>query len=175
MGHPLEQLTVFDTAGRAVRLDTLWTHQPVVLLFVRHFGCLFCRQQIAEMQPAVPRIRAAGAELYVIGNGSVEEARAFEEELQPGVGLLTDPTRQTFCALQMRSGLATVLRPSVLWRSLRALRAGFTQTRVAGDPFQQGGVVVIGPGGLERYRYVSRTAGDHPDPGKVLAAVERAA
>ncbi|MGE3707571.1 MAG: redoxin domain-containing protein, partial [Vicinamibacterales bacterium] len=60
MGHPLEQLTVFDTAGRAVRLDTLWTHQPVVLLFVRHFGCLFCRQQIAEMQPAVPRIRAAG-------------------------------------------------------------------------------------------------------------------
>lgn len=174
MAHPLQSLSVFDPTGARVPLASLWARQPAVLLFVRHFGCLFCRQQIADITPAVGRIRAAGAELYVIGNGSVEDARAFEPELPGGTRLLTDPSREAYCALEMRTGLGTVLRPSVLLRSLSALRAGFHQSSVGGDPLQQGGVVVITPGGVESYRYVSRFAGDHPDPAAILDAVERA-
>lgn len=172
MTHVLDGLSVFDIDGRSVRLGQLWSDRTAVLLFVRHFGCLFCRQQIAEILPLLSRIRAAQAELFIVGNGSVEDARAFQHDLSTAVPILTDPTRQAYCALEMHSGLATVLRPSVLIRSLKALRAGFRQSTVAGDPLQQGGVVIVAPGGTERYRYISRSAGDHPPPGAILTAVE---
>lgn len=171
MAHVLDGLSVFTTDGQAVQLGQLWTGRTAVLLFVRHFGCLFCRQQIAELLPSVSRIRASGAELFIVGNGSVEEARTFQQEHQLPVTVLTDPTRQAYCALEMRSGLGTVLRPSVFLRSLKALRSGFRQSVVAGDPLQQGGVVVVGPGGTERYRFISRSAGDHPDPGAILESL----
>jgi len=30
--------TVLDASGTPVRLDTLWSRRPAVLVFVRHFG-----------------------------------------------------------------------------------------------------------------------------------------
>lgn len=35
---PLAQLTVLTPAGEAVPLASLWASDPVVLVFVRHFG-----------------------------------------------------------------------------------------------------------------------------------------
>ena len=34
----LERLTLRSDAGESVRLGSLWEHQPVVLVFIRHFG-----------------------------------------------------------------------------------------------------------------------------------------
>jgi hypothetical protein len=172
MPHALDPIVVFDPDGRLVRLGELWADRTAVLVFVRHFGCLFCKQQIAAISPFLDRIRSSGAELAVIGHGTIEEARAFRDEQKMVVPLLTDPSRQSYCALQMRRGLASSLAPAVLVRGLRALGAGFRQSRVAGDPLQQGGVVVIAPGGVERFRFISRDAGDHPTPAQILSALQ---
>jgi peroxiredoxin len=172
MAHVLDPVVVFDPEGRQIRLGQLWADRTAVLVFVRHFGCLFCRQHIAGLTPFLDRIRARGAELVVIGHGSIEEARAFRDEEKLTVPLLTDPSRQSYCALQMRRGLASVLSPAALARGVNAWRAGFRQSRVAGDPLQQGGVVVIAPGGVERFRYISQDAGDHPTSTQVLKALE---
>jgi len=38
-GQPAPDETVQDTAGREVRLSSLWQgEQPLVLVFIRHFG-----------------------------------------------------------------------------------------------------------------------------------------
>jgi peroxiredoxin len=171
--HALDSLIAWDTAGRRVRLGTLWVDRAVVFLFVRHFGCLFSRQQVAEMAPHIDRIRSLGAELILVGNGSVEEARVFQAELQPTCPVLTDPSRQTYCTLGMRRGLHRVLRPAVLLRAVEARRQGFRQSRVAGDPYQQGGIVIIA-GSREVYRFISESPGDRPEPDTVMAALERA-
>ena len=174
MTASLGPLTVWDTDGRPVRIETLWADRAVVLVFVRHFGCLFCRQQVMEMDAYTPSIRSRGAELFVIGNGSVEEARAFRASQALQCQMLTDPARLTFRALGMPRGFHTVLRPSVLVRAVKARQQGFRQSGVAGDPYQQGGVVVIAKGGQELYRFVSRAAGHRPRPKEVIAALERA-
>jgi hypothetical protein len=72
----------------------------------------------------------------------------------------------------MRRGLSSALVPAVLTRAFRAWRSGFRQSRTAGDPLQQGGVVVIAPGGVERFRYISQEAGDHPPPDWILTALD---
>jgi AhpC/TSA antioxidant enzyme len=170
--HVLDPLVVLDPDGCHVRMGDLWASRAAVLVFVRHFGCVFCKRQVAEIAPFLQRIRHSGAELVVIGHGSVEEARAFRDEQKLACPLLTDPSRQSYCALEMRHGLSTVLSPRVLVRGLKAWRAGFRQTRFAGDPLQQGGVLIIAPGGAERFRFISHEAGDHPSPLRILSVLE---
>lgn len=174
MAHLLDGSTVLDPDGREVRLGQLWAERPAVLVFVRHFGCIFCRQQIAEMAQVCDRIRSLGAEVFVIGHGTLEETRAFRDEQAPPFPVLTDPTRQAYCAVGMRRGPRTVLTPGVLVRSLAAWRRGFRQSRVAGDPLQQGGVLVVAPGGKEYFRFISREAGQHPPAEQVVAAIQAA-
>jgi hypothetical protein len=54
----------------------------------------------------------------------------------------------------------------------RALRSGFRQTEVQGDPWQLGGAFVITPEGKTVYEHVSREAGDHPDNADLLRALD---
>jgi len=173
--HPLTDVTVLDLERRSVRLGELWHAGLAVFVFVRHFGCLFCRQQVAELAPYLERIHATGAQVCLVGSGTVDDARAFNDERPLGMRVLTDPTRNAFCVAGMRRGPRTVARPAVFLKGLRAFLAGFRQTAVAGDPLQQGGIVVIDRDGRERFRYVGDYAGDHAAPEAVLRACERAA
>jgi hypothetical protein len=174
MSHILDGRTVLDPDGREVRLGQLWRDRAAVVVFIRHFGCLFCRQQVAEIVPLADEVRSLGGELYVVGHGTLEQTRAFRDEQSTPFPLFTDPTRQAYELMGMRRGLRTVLAPGVLWRSLQARRAGFRQSRVAGDPLQQGGVLVLAAGGRELYRFISREAGHHAPPADVLAALKAA-
>ncbi len=171
--HPLAASVVLDTEGRTVVLGSLFGARPLVLVFLRHFGCLFAKQQTDELKRHHAALRSAGTDVVAIGNGQLSEALAFEVEQGLPFKLLTDPTGESYCAVNLRRGLGTALRPSVLARALRATIAGFHQTKTAGDPLQQGGVLVLAPGGHEVYRYVSSSAGDHPSMKAVLHALSR--
>lgn len=171
MPHVLDGIIVFDPDGREVRLGQLWETHAAVLVFVRHFGCLFCRQQIAAITPLRERVRSLGAELVVIGHGSLDETRAFRDEQAVAFPLFTDLTRQAYRALDMRRDPRSILTLGVLARSVKAWARGFRQTRIAGNPFQQGGVVVIAPTGVERYRFISREAGEHAPSADILKSI----
>ena len=40
--------TVLDTAGERVRLADQWADHPAVIVWLRHFGCVFCREQVGR-------------------------------------------------------------------------------------------------------------------------------
>lgn len=177
MAHVLDEITVFDPDGQAIRLGQLWAERTAVLVFVRHFGCLFCKEQIAALGPLRESVRSLGAELVVIGNGTVDQARAFRGDPQ-GTGpfpLFTDPKGQAYCAMGMRRGRRSVFTLRLVRHVVRAWRQGFRQTYVAGDPLQQGGVVIVAPTGRELYRFVSREAGDHPPAAEILEGLKATA
>jgi hypothetical protein len=123
------------------------------------------------LRDRIGEIHRAGAELVVIGNGSPQHARWFAEEQPEEVRVLTDPELATFRAIGARRGPASSLRFGTLRAALRALRRGFRQSGTRGDPWQQGAVWVVRPGGEVIFRHTSRWAGDHPDPDDVLGAL----
>ena len=173
MTHPLHDITIQDHRGDNVRLGPLWNERPVVLLFVRHFGCIFCKEQLGEAERHRDELEALGAELVVVGNGSVEQAAEFVTEVGTGARVLTDPNRESYCAVDMKRTMRSSMNLKTIAHGVRACRSGFRQTKVAGDPFQQGGIVVMSPGDHERYRYVSEEAGDHPPFEQVLDTLRR--
>ena len=86
-----------------------------------------------------------------------------------------DPELVAYRAAGLRRGRVELLSPRLARNAARALRAGFRQGGVQGDPWQLGGVFVIRPEAQLTYRYVSREAGDHAPVEEILAALERGA
>jgi len=162
---------VLDLDGRPVRLATLWMSSPVVAVWLRHFGCLYCAEQARDFAAARGDIEALGGRLALIGNGSAAHARAFRERLAPGCDVYTDPGLDSYRAIGARHGVWSTVSPSSWRHALRALRRGARQRRVQGHPFQQGGVAVVARGGRIAYAYISESAGDHPSVSTVLDAL----
>ncbi|HEY5658919.1 MAG TPA: SDR family NAD(P)-dependent oxidoreductase [Myxococcota bacterium] len=120
----------------------------------------------------IDAIHARGAELVIVGNGAREFAAAFREDHALDCPLLVDPELRAYRAAGLRRGRVELLSPRLARHTARALRAGFRQAGVQGDPWQLGGVFVIRPGGALTYRYVSREAGDHAPVEEMLRALE---
>lgn len=134
---------------------------------------MLCKEQVAQLCDRVQEIRAAGADLVVIGSGSPEQAGWFAEEQPVPLRVLADPELVTFRAIGARRGLKSSLHLGTLWSAWRALRSGFRQTGTQGDALQQGAVWIVAPGNDVIYRYTSAWAGDHPDPAALLETLRR--
>ena len=116
-------------------------------------------------------IAAAGAQMVFVGTGLPAMAADFARAQAGPHPVLSDPQRRVFAAAGMRRALWTTLHWRLVRNFWRALRAGFRQTRLQGDAWQQGGVLVVDAAGTIRHRQVDGAAGDPLDLEAVLAAV----
>ena len=133
---------------------------------------MFCRQQVAQLRGPYAKIRALGAELVAIGNGTVQEAADFQRKFEVAFPLYTDPERESFRAAGLTDKLTASLHPSLALNGVRALKEGFRQGRVQGSAFQQGGALVIDRDGRLLFSFASRTGGDHVDPRRLIEALQ---
>ena len=104
-------------------------------------------------------ILKAGAQLVFVGNGSVAQARHFQERHAPDCEVFTDPSLE-----------ASTLGPGSTMAFVRATARGHRQTAIEGDAWQQGGLVAMAPGGHVLYIERNRSAGARPDLEAALAA-----
>ena len=168
----LAEATVLDEEKKVVRLGDLWAKQPTVLTFVRHFGCIFCREHVIELQKEIDQVHRLGAEIVVIGNGAPHFIHGFRELTGFGGPIYTDPSRKSYDLANMKRGWSTFLNPRAVTNLARAFVGGARQGSVQGDPTQQGGTLVVAPSGRVLFHHVSETAGDHPKLAKLLAVLE---
>ena len=109
--------------------------------------------------------------MIVIGNGEPHELAAFRAETDAPFEVVTDPGRHSYRAAGLRRAWHRVLDPRVMLSVRRARRAGARQTRVAGDPWQLGGVLVFDASGSLAWRHDSGFPGDHAPPANILKAL----
>lgn len=152
---------LLDERGRPVFVGSLWRDQPVVLGFVRHFGCLLCHEAVSQLMAAKADIERRGAKLVIVGNGNPEHARHFAERMGATGVVYTDPSRGLYVAFGMRGGVGTTMNFTSLRNAARAFRGGHRQRTIEGDPWQQGGTAIVTPRGRIAWSYASRRAGDH--------------
>jgi hypothetical protein len=166
---------VLDDEGRPHRLREAWAARPCALVFVRHFGCIACRGQVAQLRPYIREIRDAGGDLVVVGTGGSPFAKAFRQDLGiPDVEVYIDSARRAYDLAGFRRSLSSLLHPRAIWNYLRAFVSGHRYKGMQGDALQQGGVLVTAPDDAIAFRYVSKVSGDHPEAQQILAAVREA-
>lgn len=62
-------------SGISVR--ELSSEKPVVLMFLRHFGCVFCKEALADIADRAKRLKRTGAELVFVHMSEPEIAERY--------------------------------------------------------------------------------------------------
>jgi peroxiredoxin len=157
---------VLTTAGEPVRLSTLWSRQPLLLAFIRHFGCPQCKLMLSELQQSLHELEHHGIALAIITQGNPEETREFCLQYAPGMICLSDPDHKVYTAYGLGRGnlVQTFLSPEIWKGNSRAREQGFVpQMPPAGqDALLMSGLFIIGPDGRVRFPYYYDNIADHP-------------
>ncbi|MGE5250626.1 MAG: SelL-related redox protein [Bacteroidota bacterium] len=160
-------LELLTTAGKRVRLSSLWRDSVLLLAFTRHFGCPQCKDMVDRLVEATPQLESRGIQVAIVTHASPEQAREFCEQRAPGALCLADPDRSAYKAYGLGRGgwRETFLSPRV-WRSNRSLlkqRGYRTEMPPPGqDAYQMAGTFIIGRDGRIRLPYYYEDIADHP-------------
>ncbi|ERN06161.1 hypothetical protein AMTRI_Chr06g170790 [Amborella trichopoda] len=175
----LEGVEVYDLNGNAVPITNLWKERKAVIAFARHFGCVLCRRRAAFLASKKEIMDASNVALVLIGPGSVDQANAFVLQTQFKGEVYADPTHSSFKALKFVSGVLTTFTPAAGKSIIQSYLEGFRQDwglsfekdTVARGGWQQGGIVVAGPGKSKiTYMHKDKEAGDDPPIEDILKA-----
>jgi hypothetical protein len=146
-------------------LSSLSADRPVLLVCLRHLGCAFSREALADLQAQRHEIDASGVRLVI---AHLEPPSVADPLLQRyGLGdvpTISDPTARVYesCGLE-RGRAGQLIGPRVLWRWLRTALvdrrgAGWTGSDVRRMP----GAFLIERGRIVRaFRHASTA--DRPD------------
>jgi hypothetical protein len=139
---------------------------PVLLVFLRHFGCAFCRQAIEDVSIVRPELTRGGVQAAFVHLGSPERAKPYfdyynlsdvERVSNPDGSLYSDPV----FALA-RVSLWQIIRPAVWLAWLRGAIFKYRIGLLKEDIQQMPGVFFLKDRVIENL-YRHRTIADRPN------------
>ncbi len=153
------------TTQEGESLRDLSFRKPILLIFLRHFGCTFCREAMADIQKYCQEIEAQGLEIVLVHMGTSSERTLFFEKYGLSkLKYISDPNCELYHTFQLKRG---TFRQLFGWRSwIRGIKAGILKSHgigwLVGDGFRMSGVFVLYKGEmLKSYRHAY--ASDRPD------------
>ncbi len=172
IGDPAPDAIVETLNGDTVALSTLWSgaDRGLAIVFLRHYGCPFCKEHAREIDSHSADLRHAGVAVALIGCGSSDEARRFRDDLRLNIPLFNDAEREAYAAYGL--GLASagsLLNPKVMAGGVRAAAKGFLPKRSSGHPLQLQGQFLIGCDGVIRSASRPAVMSDIPPASDLLA------
>jgi peroxiredoxin len=158
------------TQGRSV-LD-ITRAGPTLLVFLRHTGCTFCREALADIARQRATLESRGVSIVLVHQGRPDQgASTFERYGVADLPRASDPDRTLYRAMGLRRGNLTQLFGPRVW--LRGVRAGLIDRhlvgRLVGDGFQMPGAFLVRDGRvLASFRH--EDAADRPDYCEIATA-----
>lgn len=128
--------------GERLPLRGLYSEQRLVLVFLRHLGCMFCRQQVAQL-----RVHHSLNVAFVV-MANLEQALAFKAKMRSPHRFLCDPERELYQAFGL--GLADrsqFFEAKTFGKGIGAMLKGHFAGLPIGDVRQLPGIFVIDPSG----------------------------
>jgi peroxiredoxin len=157
------------------RLGDLWAAQTVVLIHLRHFGCILCRHFASRLRDSNAAFEQVGARLVAIGTGGREYAKAFVTERKIPFLVLVDKQLETHDLIGIKSGSKlSIAKPSTLAAAAKALAAGERQGKTGPNPFLFGASNVIAAGGTLSFSWLGGDYQDNAPIDELLAAARDA-
>jgi peroxiredoxin len=139
--------------------------RPVLLIFLRHVGCTFCREALGDLAANRQEIEESGTQIVLVHMGREEAAQSILEKYDLGqIPRVSDPKLALYRAFGLeRGGFGQLFGPKI-W--IRGFQAGLLGKhgigRPEGDAAQMPGVFLVFHGEiLKSYRHQS--AADRPN------------
>ncbi|XP_056370343.1 peroxiredoxin-like 2C isoform X2 [Oenanthe melanoleuca] len=151
---------LLDSDGRSVPFPALYAEQKAIVLFVRNFLCYTCKEYVEDLA----KVPKAFLQPFCSLTGYTHE-------------MYVDPQRELYKVLGMKRGegnKVSVRSPHVksnaLLGSIRSIWRAMTGPAFdfQGDPAQQGGALIIGPGNEVHFLHLDKNRLDHVPINTVL-------
>jgi len=154
-------------------LQALLEESPVLLVFLRHFGCSFCRQAISDVADLGPELAKCGVRPVFVHLGPTDLAKVYFEYYGLGdVERVCDPGAVVYqlpvFALGRKSPLLQALNPVVWAGWLKGAIFEHGIGKIQGDGRQMPGIFFLKDGKIAR-RFIYKTIADEPDYLKLMA------
>lgn len=167
---PLPALSLPEVLSRFMTvkgksLKELSDEQPVLLIFLRHFGCTFCHEALTEIHKKHEAIEKEGVKIVLVHMASSEEAQQyFKQYALQGIDHISDPNCTLYTNFRLkRTNLKQMLKLKP-WKASAELDVlwKFGSEKPAGDRFRMPGVFLIYKEELLK-SYKHESVSDRPD------------
>ena len=142
----LAQVLDSKLTRNGVDLATLSLVSPILLVFVRHSGCVFCREALSDLAESRDSIERTGTRIVVVYMGGEEAMNAMLEHYGlTSLDRIHDTDQSLYRAFGLKEGSWWQLAgPRVWFRGLSAsLIGGHKVGRPAGDIRQMPGMFLL--------------------------------
>lgn len=146
-------------------LSAISLEQPVLLVFLRHFGCTFCREALADIAEKRSVIESMGVRIVFVHMTKEDIAEKYFQRFDlSGATHISDPDCNYYAAFGLVKGNMTQLFGLQSW--IRGFQAGVVDGHgigpMLGDGFQMPGIFVIQDGSVKE-SFIHKLASDRPD------------
>ena len=132
---------------------------PLMLVCVRHLGCTFCREMLADLSQQQGQIAKAGLTPVVVSMGTSDQAAPLMASMGLShVAHVSDPQRRLYRALELPFGsFAQLFGWKTVWRAvMEGVLLRFGLGRMVGNGLQLSGTFVVRNGAIEQaHRHLS--------------------
>ncbi|XP_072538025.1 peroxiredoxin-like 2C isoform X2 [Salminus brasiliensis] len=135
----VEECLIYDQHGASAAFKSLFQSSKAIIIFVRNFLCFACKEYVEDLSKIPKDALLAFCSLT-----------GYQHEIY------VDPERQIYKKLGMRRGETFMetastsphVKSSMLVGSLKSMWRAMTSPvfDFQGDPLQQGGAIIVGPG-----------------------------
>jgi peroxiredoxin len=158
--------------NRSIDLNEMLQNDNVLVVFLRHFGCTFCRSTIAYLADERIFLEAKNIQILFVHPGTEEQAlRAFERWGYPDAHWVADPDLKLYEAFELKKGNFKQLFGIETW--IEGFKHGFigkkgVGLKQEGNGFQMPGVFFV-KNGIIKAQFIHERASDQPDYLQLIA------
>lgn len=163
--HNTEELLAWFNSNKGNSLLELSYEQPVMLVFLRHFGCTFCRLTLTDINRYREAIEKQGTKIVLVHQLSEEHGQQELEKYHlQSLEHVSDPELTLFKGFRLRRGTLLQLFGWHEWKSF--FRNGLLKGLFIGapgeqDPFQMPGIFILKDGKVVK-QFIHQRASDVP-------------
>ncbi len=141
------------SSGACVPFESLYQPSGALLVFLRHLGCPFCKEQVTALRLEI------GIPVFFVVGATVAEARQFREKVRSPHEIIVDAERTLAEHFGVgRASLAQLIGPKVFARGFGAILRGHWVGLPLGDIWQLPGIIHLGADGEVAWEYIGDSA-----------------
>ncbi len=149
----VEQVSRSTMVSDGANLWELGLKKKLLLIFVRHAGCTFCRETLAELKGMLPSLQKQWITPVVVHLGTPDDGKRMLDRAGLSTTLhVSNPNAALFRVYELKRGqLSQLLGPRVWWRGFQsAILKGHGTGPLVGDGFQLGGAFLVENGRITK-------------------------
>lgn len=138
---------------------------PLMVVFLRHFGCVFCKEALKDLSEKKPQLELKGIKLVFVHMGDDKTAEKYFSDYNLGsYYTISDPDCKVYTDFGLTKGsFGQIFGLTVMIRGIQAnLNGNAYSLQQIGDGFQMPGIFLINGGAVEE-SFIHSKASDRPD------------